>query len=237
MAPGYKLLIELDALFDTRLGALLKCSSDDGRHVLLEDRWHTRYYDDLTKMGLPEENNEIWKNTYNNRDKTVLRLSPPTLIYKFIRKTIKDYILSLDKSHIDKTPSLVVNTYPYRLNEEETEGMKRLIEVNALCGDITIIYHDPTEFTVKEFVEQYSGMLLYNYNVWLDALGNDPDIYSIPLIEKVLIFPQIYHTPPPPEYGEEDFGKIIEETFSYIISPILLPAGWFSSISKFEKKT
>ena len=173
MASIQKIMVELDALLDTRQGTLLsyypECMDDIFR-LGKESKYYTRITDDMGELD-NRIDSVIFREYYRNRTTDVLRLSVLTNMMAYL----KDYIAALEKATIDSPVvqgyEVHVNCYPYRLSEEE----KRLIGLAVVNfirppTKVTVVCIPLENMSTTELKEHYDMLILYNFVEWLKAI-------------------------------------------------------------------
>lgn len=219
----------MDTLFDTRLGALSSLPGVSITEILKNNRWHDRRYSDLRDLDLKEQIVSDYQEVYATRDKIILRLSPPTNMHAYIYS----YVKSLMEDELSKAigmATLTVNTYPYRLSKEEEENMKKLLISSTKIKEVSLIYRKPKDIYNLKEITPYRVIVLYDYKTMLDTLSEDQEIYKTPIIDKVLMIPDVFDNPPEDGMSEEEAEELLEQILSSVISASVIPVGWFSSV-------
>ncbi len=197
MAVVQKILIELDALLDTRQGTLLAHYPDCVDNIFRkgkESPYYQRLTDDMDVLD-SRIDSVIFKEHYRLRSVDTLKLSVVTSMVGYLR----NYIAGLERASIDSPVvqgyELHVNSYPYKLSEEE----KRLIGLAVVnfirpptkVSVVTIPHH---RMTTTDLKDHYDMVILYNFVEWLKAIG--PKIKtmartpSLAIIAPMLFFDQ-----------------------------------------------
>lgn len=179
------ILIELDALLDTRLGAMRVYNERCWANTWQDPAYFNRLIDDFEHFGAGTT--MMWRNIYNQRGtlldedgvSKVLRASTMScmsgmigmnLLKTYSRKTTDPAFVGTD---------VVINTWPYQLSEiEEGELILALeqmmlpdeskAEVEIIDTDITTISIPPEELTLASINGRYSQIVMYNFNEWWD---------------------------------------------------------------------
>lgn len=161
--PHCALLIELDVIFDTRLGIIAQHWPEKMAQVLMAG-----YYNRICEKfpGIPFEE---FNKKYAERDKVTLSKSTRT---KF-SKVIMDFCLGLEENALSTPykykPKLIVNTWPYELTEsEEVLIIRGLVAITEGKMDVALIkktYHELT----PEWLDKNCAMFsLYRYPDWME---------------------------------------------------------------------
>lgn len=165
-----RLVIELDALFDTRLGCLASLNDDYAYNALVNgfpDRWTD---DPVTyEAGCTTQE---FQERYSKRDAEILKLSHPTdlaLDFKNIIEDLECRAIAGDPT-VAKKVEILINYHPYKLtNAEITAYVKSLRTLFKCISSIRMISVDLAEMTTdwmkdRDVVAAY----IYNYATWVD---------------------------------------------------------------------
>lgn len=158
------LYVELDALFDTRM-VVLKSFGLDKVEKHVPRGYYQRIIDSFDDISL-----EAFEARYQERNIETLRESLITpvadYIYDFGRRTL----VALVSSPFRRQPKVLVNTYPYKLDET---SIKTIIEglriVTKETVDIELTYITPEELTPHYVKEHFVQMVMYSYWDWLET--------------------------------------------------------------------
>lgn len=181
------ILIELDALLDTRISTL--ASMGDGS---LEAAMNCDYFNRTIDM-FPKVDNVLFAELYANRTKKVLAETMVTpmgaLLLEFCEKTLTQVI----STPFHYKPKVIINIFPYEFNEEEILELLNAITVitRKLC-DVEIISMSYEQIT-PAFVKQHvSVMILYEYYKWLEIHSVSEAFKKTTCPEVTLFGPRIY---------------------------------------------
>ena len=188
--------IDLDALFDTRIGLLNLLDKKLSIDLVDSDDYKYRFYDEFEYIS-----NNVFINFYRERDVSILKNS-------YITRAIELLFVELDVILTEKidlgedTPvTLDVNSYPYVLTDNEKELFKEAIQVYGLTPNLTIniLYEPITELTLAKAGGKYSIMIMYDATTWLDyqlsvslnSSAIDTKLYGAALIKDALVFSKV----------------------------------------------
>jgi len=209
---------DLDSLLDTRAGCISTFGKDS-----LETNITPSYFDRLSdKFQI-----EGYGDRYKARDKSVLSnssLTPIiTLIMEFVASTLQN---NLNSPHVFK-PTVIINTYPYVLNDEESNLVIRII-VNKTKehADVQLVFMDYDELTPAYVRNNVSLMVMYDGVNWLDTQADAGRFNKKACPEVGLIVPAI-GTGPDPKMDKNPF-EIMETITAPIIGLKFLPVESFS---------
>lgn len=171
-----RILVELDALLDTRIGSMNKFSPSLSSELVVDKGYYSRVSDDFDRYGAGTT--MMWRNGYVSRDVDVLERSRPTLIPSILGELIRDiYAQSMDNP-IWHGADVIVNVWPYNMLEAER------LELGIVLRELIIPVEDdeyvfdtefstvslsPEELTLDRIRENWEMVILYNFHDWYDA--------------------------------------------------------------------
>lgn len=175
LEPIKRLLVELDSLLDTRLGAL-STIDDQAARIALEGDWHERRCDDFKKLTKGRvENDQFWE-VYDRRDKRTLALSRPTGIVFLLSDLARELEAQKLSTPFVERFRVDLNVYPYQFEPWEEEELKTLVQSYAsMTTEVRIVSYSLDELEPETIKEQWDGVILYEFDRWFskhtDALN------------------------------------------------------------------
>lgn len=221
------LFLELDTLLDTRFSTIIEMGEETVSKVL-KNNYHGRFIDKFEGID-----NDLFSSIYNNRDKRILKntlVTPITfIINEFVTKTNKQNI----SSPIFLKPKIILNTYPYVLEESEVEVfIKILIQITNNQADIEIVNLNYQNMTPSYLNDEVSIMILYNYNQWLEEQVVLDNFKNKACPSITLFAPAIVFTESIEDIPIKKAFKAVEIMTEPFISLKLLPVEYFSFVKK-----
>lgn len=173
------ILVDIDALFDTRLGVLSFLDKDSPKE-LMSRGYRDRFHDDFNRL-LPTIDMDRFHHIYKNRDKSVLALSSISNLMYFLLRLVKDFEKTILSGNIKCTKAtLVINLFPYELSEQEIEVL--LVGVKYRIGgivDIKVMSKDPKHFSIETLSYQgFTQYVMYDFNGWFKHQYSDEQTVS-----------------------------------------------------------
>lgn len=156
-----KIYITLDALYDTRITVLKLLNPTIAENMLKTETWGKRYIDSFGSISA-----EYFNVFYEYRDKTILFSSEPTYILDILSNTVRDrreYMLS---KGLIKPIHITLNTYPYKLTEEETLFFKSEIKNHVLSTTTIEVVH-VKNIQIDMISNGYEALFLYDGVTWV----------------------------------------------------------------------
>lgn len=226
------LLIELDALFDTRMSTL--CSIDtEHASTAIKQGYHERPFD-----VFPGLEDKVFRDKYAARNKSTLKGALITPMAAFIKEFVVGTLDNVNNSPFHFEPVIIVNLYPYKLTDEETRtiiaGVRALTNGLATIEVINKSYEEITPLYVKL---NLSVMILYEYDKWLEAQSQSGE-WKVTCPDVTLIAPRIYMMKQDrlPKPDEEDPFELMMKGVGVFINLVLLPIDRFSLVLKMKQK-
>lgn len=183
----FGIYIELDCLFDTRLGTL----------ALLDEQLATAALDNnylaREQDVFPHIKKETFKKLYELRDVENLRLSPITTCFKLLNDLVHNTLKIAMDSPDCTGCKIFLNIHPYKLSEEEVGDMLELV-VTATRGqvEVEIISASPEQLTVDYCDRKFVILVMYDYNAWLEANVVNGSFKKKNMTDAMLIGPKLY---------------------------------------------
>lgn len=110
--PQYHMLVDLDALVDTRLALLFDMDEQLAKRVMTN--WPLRIEDNW-----PEIKGKVFIERYQQRTKSLLQLALPTLVGPWVLQELYDASVSNIGKPSEGEAALAVNIYPYQFSPKE----------------------------------------------------------------------------------------------------------------------
>ena len=188
--PPSRVLVELDALLDTRLATLSRMDQQAAVACLKDPRYFGRQIDDFTEVcGVGRA---AFLDAYRQRDVQTLEASTmteiPLILAELTMKLEADIVDTPFASEI----VVEVNCHPYVLDAEEKEAVA--LGVAGRCGQKTrVVCVDlpPSELTPSFIKDRYSGIILYNFRDWMEVQMENFKTHRMPRVS--VLAPALHH--------------------------------------------
>lgn len=191
--------VSLDVLLDTRLGTIAKLGGTDLVMQVLSGNYHSRKDDKF-----PGVNVEAFKSMYANRDVETLALSTLTGVESLLERIVTSLMKQALVRPFHEGVRIVVNTYPYQLTEEDQQQVMVMLAVKMngfsqveIPFKMETVFLSDTELTPDYCKSNFSAMLMYDYENWLQV--QQEKLLRQPMPEVTLYAPAIYHVQTPTE--------------------------------------
>lgn len=160
-------LVELDALLDTRLA--LVCTLDEAAAVRLmtSEDYYKRQNDDFSvHTQIPHEQ---FQTAWEQRTADILPRTFKTHVPLLLNELINRLEMMEEDTPDSEAPVLEINVWPYvDLTESERDAIGLAVLFHAGIQTIpTVVCIDPKHLTPQLLKRRYSGLILYNLRDWL----------------------------------------------------------------------
>ena len=227
--PSVKLLLELDALLDTRLSILGSMDPKRTAVIMQDTSYTTRVIDRFQGFD-----NKAFKEAYDSRTTKALAGAMRTDVFKILH----DFITRvMNRNIVSPTPvdtEIVLNTYPYKLTEKEQTIMTLgLIKSLPLCPKVTFV-DMPIKKLTPQYLRGFGCVIMYNFNEWLTEFLVEDHLSACPIPDTTFFVPAILgridEGDAPPENLSQAFNEISRE-FHRVMSIVFTPVEMFCSIA------
>lgn len=187
-------LIQLDALLDTRLAVVKSLYPEIAADLETNMAYRTRKDDMLNKVD-PRIDLTAYTMAWLKRDVSILDYANVSMMRNYVTTLLKQAMLVSESNNpVISDVQLVVNTYPYLMDEKLANltaiAIGQMLEYPL---DVKLCYMKPSEITLP-FLEQegFSTYILYDFNEWTTAAlpdvgGKDLQASGMARIENLLI--------------------------------------------------
>lgn len=227
IVDNYKVYADIDMLVDTKFSILKAYLPDVAFYSLVEDQYVKRTSDTFKTPDF-KCNYNLFKVLYMKRDPLILFNSSLTSVPFIIEKDFQTF-LNNSLSDSDKTISLLINIYPYKLLEEEVNFFGEILK-ETLDDRINLefFYCDPRRIPASFIVENDIKVIYMEEGLkWLNRIINTKEFFEHPLVDIHLRVPELFNWFTP---RERDITKDMEHFYAVVkaiiqlefISPMLL---------------
>jgi len=186
------ILVCLDTLLDTRLGAVSQVSQAAAAKLLEKDYWG-RMVDDFEGMSGGLITNEAYKEAWKNRDVVTLQSSALTNMHNMLGTITRSLQCRQSRGLEVESINVVINMFPYRLNIIEQETLvEALRPYVALETTVRTTYLEFEELTPSRLNAEFDAWVMYDFNEWLALHHTDLLNNRIPAF--TMYIPQLFWT-------------------------------------------
>jgi len=206
---AFNLLLDMDALFDTRMGTLIDINPEVSKHLDLMV-YRNRQLDDFEKLTNGAITNEVFKERYSRRDQTILQNSMTTgivpILMNYIDSLKERFFRGVDVSEI----RVDINMHPYFLPGPTTEMIKGCLEsLLPPYANVGVVSLSPSEMSPGQMEYLYNGWITYDFHTWLEA--HHEQLLVTPLNGLTVILPRIFVEDPGERVVKEEEGDFKPE--------------------------
>lgn len=234
------IMVDLDTLLDTRLALLFYLDNEAGTlkgfTTALRKEYATRTSDQWLEeiSQLPKGE---WQRLWSTRQTLdLLPLGRQTYSIKAILDYINDNVNQQIKPTRGDEYDLLINTYPYRLDDESAELICQMLDEQlVILGDIHTCHMSYDKLTPTYVKDNLDSLWLYDYGKWLDL--HMPYLVENPRPTIQLMCPKLIKPIPEGEELDELEQRILKEldpfevltgTLSMFISIQFIPTFFYS---------
>lgn len=230
-----RILVDLDALQDTRLGTLARIDPQAIR-AMGDDYW-TRDSDNFEKLTGGKITNAQFQTLYKARDVETLKHSIATGTVHYLglcTRTLQS--MSTGPEQIEEI-TVTVNLHPYALTEGEQQSLLEGLQTFlALSTKVEAIFKATPDLSPEYLDQYYDAYILYDFNEW-DSYHRT-SLIRHPIREFTLMAPALFLTgkePTPEELCDEDGRfydpfKIVQMALYEWVILEHFPSGMFSML-------
>lgn len=223
---GYKVLVDLDTILDTRLGTVGLLDLDIGQSLATNRDYVSRETDMLSKID-PRIDDKLFRDRYLKRNEMTLSKSVMTDIPYHLGLGMEELVKSNDIGLIKGAVEIHINVYPYVL----TEDVRRLISLGLkqYIPDpvrVSTVYTDPYGLSPGVLKSKYDEWYAYDIDQWL-GIHQDKILTSI-LKSFIITLPRLSTTGVIPEDVDIDPWSAKELVFSEFFRMVHINASYYT---------
>lgn len=171
-----RILVELDALLDTRLGAMNIFSPSVSALMVEDTKYYSRIIDDFDRYG--PGTTMMWRSVYGDRDVEVLARSFPTCIPAMVGEFVRELYAKAMDNPVWHGADVVINTFPYDLPESDCEEIVDAVREMIVPMDGDKYAYDPVikttrishhDLSIDAIRENWEMVVMYNFHEWFEA--------------------------------------------------------------------
>lgn len=228
-----RILVDLDALLDTRLGTMHLIDPDKAKALVVDDRYYLRLKDDFSDIvGVDAA---TFAEHYAKRDVSTLQHSVVTNIAFVLAELV--HKLEVRRSEIPNAPKPMVqlNIWPYQLNDHEREMMTNAVLCfSGIETRVDVVTIPPERLTMTMLRKSYAMVIMYDYVTWTRLHMTEMQSVQAPTV--TLFVPALAAGDIPTSEQLEDMGingrvdpfRLMEIAFAETIGLDAMPAYQFS---------
>lgn len=164
-----RLYIDLDTLFDTRLGVLAHLDEKAAERLVEQDAYWDREHTDWWRLTDEAITNEQFEEAWVSRGKPQLQASYVSAIIPVLVQMLVDYQKAQEEGVVSEEMGLEINVHPYDFTAEEMDELTAILRTYITHAEQTITFIDVSlEEMTPEFIKQrYSGMVFFEFHRWI----------------------------------------------------------------------
>lgn len=177
MKTAQRILIQLDALLDTRVGTAYRLGSTELDWKGYFERTHSKVWE---FFGLPKEE---FEEAYLRRNLETLEFSRATELFKQLPFVLRNKFVAAASAPLFDRPELVINYWPYNLSPIASAHIQRAIfDVfpENFRVRVSMVYKSTELLTARYLKDNYTDYILYDLTEWLEYNNRTFDDVLIP---------------------------------------------------------
>ncbi len=232
------IMVDLDALFDTRIATIAGLNPETGIKLIANDRYRKRTNANWTDITNGAITTEAFNEAYRNRDKETLTRATitkmPEIIGEFTKSLQWRGIVKID---VDKV-SIKVNTWPYKFTSDEKRVLRDcMAQYTSATATIEFVHVSLQDMIPSRLDELADIWITYEYNDWIAMHQDNLLRYRIPMM--TILVPQVMYNEElinEEDYTDKELGgtydpfKVHQVTMSEFIGVEFYPPFTFSSV-------
>lgn len=220
---------ELDAIFDTRMGTLVRMEVDHQQANLKGIQAKGYYYRDRDAFFSVKP--DQFKTLYDKRDQKTLQASMITPVVKFLLNFCRDTYEATINSPFKLIPKIVINTLPYRLSNDEKELIRKAVEMKiGQQAEVQMVEHQYSDITPMFLKANFVSMIaLYEPYEWLEIHSKNENLKNSSCPLTMMLGPALIRNLQDSETKLAELREEMEQLAKPFINLQLLPIQIFSA--------
>lgn len=185
-----RLLVDIDCLFDTRIGWLAVHHPEVFAKLPFQ-AYRNRFTDTWAEIiGIKD-----WHEHFRKRDVHALIASKPTVFFDVLGARLEGQLLQIQLHSPLERPSLTINLYPYTdLNGEETHAFERMFREFYDMVHVDFICEPPERLTTEKLTSRWDGYAVWDWFKWIECNAKHFEKKSMPgflMIRTAMFTPEL----------------------------------------------
>lgn len=184
-----RFLIDIDALFDTRIG-WVKAIKPERLEIMDYDVYRRRFTEEwATVLGF-----ENWEEEYQKRDKRALMNAEPTELLLTMKNEFECMLLEIEMHSPIEKPTLTINTWPYTdLTDQEMQTFLQMFRIYYDMVQVELVSWPLSELTPGRLATAWDCWIMYDWFAWieLNAKHLKKPIPSFTITHPALLTPEL----------------------------------------------
>lgn len=222
----YSIFTDIDTVLDTRLIVAMTIDFKSTIRMLESGEYHDRVRDQIGIIPY-----DLFRAFYAKRSKSVLEHAAPCKILGIVRDYYTEAMSDMKNvAEVSTKYILYLNTYPYHLDDEEIDNLKKYIGLFIPGVDIRNVNKSIREITPEWISEHIQTMILYDGPYWAEYWMANKELINHPVVHCGMLAPAIITQN---SYGNKITPKHFiefQDMFRGVIELTVLPAHHFSGV-------
>lgn len=228
MKDSYKILVELDALLDTRLATLASIDIELADEIGSSVEYYTRYSDVMSQVD-GRVDDKVFADRYLKRNVDILQNALMTDVVHLIAMGLESMMDKVHRGILPKDVRVHINYYPYKLDKHVRELMEAAV-LNHIPYEVAVemVHIDLYNLTPNTVRAKYKEMYVYDIEPWLEIHKNN--VLEKPMTEVQIVLPKLSTSGNDPKADSFDMEPFMarELLFKPYLSLNYIDLGYFT---------
>ncbi len=218
------ILVDIDAIFDTRAGTIAKISKDKMTAALRGD-YFSRKSDHFSDV----DSQEFFK-LYRERDIVTLSLSMITHVVTLLKDFVARVNITSESAPIKKVPKIDINIHPYKIPESVISMIIKALKVTIDDNvDVDWVDYPPEDLHYDLLKHTYDHAIMYSVGPLIEAQAEDWEKRNKGIPELTVFTPLLCHSENKAEVPDDMLmaAEEVEKMLSPVLNVMQLPIQFF----------
>ena len=165
-----KILVDVSAIMDLRLGCLNLISTDFAKEMMAGDWYFTRNVDAFKSPTMGVLSSDNYKAVMSKHGDSVLYTSVPTKIHILLKLLAQFYLRRASTTPWLDSLEFDLNVYPFKPTEQQLalyrHWFKKMV---SPVVNMNVVSLSPTAVNCDKVTSEYLNLVFYNPTEWFDA--------------------------------------------------------------------
>lgn len=221
------MLVEIDAIYDTRAGTLARINKDLYLSTL------ARGYFTRTSDHFEDIDSEVFHKLYRERDAVTLSLSMTTQIVLLIKDFVARVNVTSLTAPIKKVPRIDINIHPYKIPDKTADliakALKSVINDRVEVGWVN---YAPKDLHYDLLKHTYDHAIMYNVGTLIEAQASDWEKRNKGIPDLTVFTPVLCHSPKKEDVPSDitAMASEVEKCLSPVLNVMQVPIQFFCTV-------
>lgn len=221
------MLVELDAIYDTRAATLARISKEKYLQVLVQD-YFVRKSDHFDGVD-----SQQFFQLYRERDSVTLSMAMTTHVVSLLKDFVARVNIAAVSAPIKKVPNIDINIYPYKLTDKQADlicmGLRAAIADRC---EVNWVNYSPEDLHYDLLKHTYDHAVMYSIGPLLEAQSQDWEKRNKGIPDLTVFTPLLCHSKDKTEVPSDMVATAmeVEKAISPILNLMQVPVQFFCTV-------